>query len=103
MALVRSNRPSCSQLCGPEGAYGRAILQAVQARLERAVAAGAVHTTLERREGKRLVSSRLGSGTPLTGGGGIAGGGGKKLAPSRRRRACSRRAIRQPSSFTTGV
>jgi PadR family transcriptional regulator PadR len=44
-------------------AYGRAILKEVQARLERDVAAGAVHATLERLENKGLVSSRLGSGT----------------------------------------
>ena len=34
-------------------------------RLERDVAAGAVHATLERLEKKGLVSSRLGSGTPV--------------------------------------
>ncbi len=49
-------------------AYGRAILKAVQARLERDVAAGAVHATLERLENKRLVSSRLGPGTPVRAG-----------------------------------
>jgi PadR family transcriptional regulator len=47
-----------------EEAYGRAILKEVQIRLERDVAAGAVHATLERLEEKGLVSSRLGSGTP---------------------------------------
>jgi PadR family transcriptional regulator PadR len=46
-------------------AYGRAILKEVQARLEREVAAGAVHATLDRLERKGLVSSRLGSGTPV--------------------------------------
>lgn len=46
-------------------AYGRAILKAVQARLARNVAAGAVHATLDRLERKGLVSSRLGSGTPI--------------------------------------
>jgi DNA-binding PadR family transcriptional regulator len=51
-----------------DGAYGRAILKEVQARLERAVAAGAVHATLERLEQKRLVASRLGSGTPVRSG-----------------------------------
>ena len=46
-------------------AYGRAVLKEVQARLERDVAAGAVHATLDRLERKGLVSSRLGSGTPV--------------------------------------
>lgn len=49
-------------------AYGRAILQDVQTRLQRDVAAGAVYATLDRLEGKALVSSRLGSGTPVRGG-----------------------------------
>lgn len=44
-------------------AYGRAIFKEVEARLERDVAAGAVHATLERLENKDLLSSRLGSGT----------------------------------------
>jgi len=48
-----------------EGAYGRAILREVQERLERDVAAGAVHGTLERLEGKGLIRSRLGLGTPI--------------------------------------
>ena len=51
-----------------DGAYGRAILKEVQARLERDVAAGAVHATLERLEQKRFVASRLGSGTPVRSG-----------------------------------
>jgi PadR family transcriptional regulator, regulatory protein PadR len=51
-----------------ENAYGRAILKEVQARLERDVAAGAVHATLERLENKGLLSSRLGSGTPVRAG-----------------------------------
>ena len=51
-----------------DGAYGRAILKEVQARLERDVAAGAVHSTLERLEHKQLVASRLGSGTPVRAG-----------------------------------
>ncbi len=46
-------------------AYGRAILKEVQARLERDVAAGAVHATLERLERKKLVSSQLGAGTEV--------------------------------------
>src|ERR1044071_9420130 len=48
-----------------DGAYGRAILRDVQARLERAVVAGAVHATLERLERKGFVSSSMGSGTPM--------------------------------------
>ena len=51
-----------------EDAYGRAILKAVQSRLERDVAAGAVHATLERLERKGLLSSRLGPGTPVRAG-----------------------------------
>jgi PadR family transcriptional regulator PadR len=47
---------------------GRAILKAVQSRLERDVAAGAVHATLERLERKGLLSSRLGPGTPVRAG-----------------------------------
>src|SRR5206468_151394 len=49
-------------------AYGRAILKEVQARLERDVAAGAAHATLERLERKGLISSRLGPGTPVRSG-----------------------------------
>ena len=49
-------------------AYGRAILKEVQGRLERDVAAGAVHATLERLEHKGLLASRLGSGTPVRAG-----------------------------------
>ena len=48
-----------------DGAYGRAIVNDVAARLERDVSAGAVHATLERLERKGLVRSRLGSGTPI--------------------------------------
>jgi DNA-binding PadR family transcriptional regulator len=48
-----------------EEAYGRAILREVQDRLNREVAAGAVHATLERLEGKGLIRSRLGQGTPI--------------------------------------
>jgi len=51
-----------------EDAYGRAILKEVQARLERNIAAGAVHATLERLERKGLLSSRLGPGTPVRAG-----------------------------------
>ena len=48
-----------------EGAYGHAILNEVAERLDRDVAAGAVHATLERLERKGLVRSTLGSGTPI--------------------------------------
>ena len=51
-----------------EEAYGRAILKEVQTRLERDVAAGAVHATLERLEKKGIVSSRFGPGTPVRAG-----------------------------------
>ena len=49
-------------------AYGRAILKEVEHRLDREVAAGAVYATLDRLEGKGLVSSRLGPGTAVRGG-----------------------------------
>ncbi|HWW83278.1 MAG TPA: helix-turn-helix transcriptional regulator [Vicinamibacterales bacterium] len=49
-------------------AYGRAILNEVQARLNRDVSAGAVYATLERLEAKELVSSRLAPGTAIRGG-----------------------------------
>ncbi len=49
-------------------AYGRAILSEVQSRLQREVAAGAVYATLDRLEQKGLISSRLGSGTPVRAG-----------------------------------
>jgi PadR family transcriptional regulator PadR len=49
-------------------AYGRTILEQIETRLEREVAAGAVHSTLERLENKGLVTSRLGSGTPIRAG-----------------------------------
>jgi PadR family transcriptional regulator PadR len=48
-----------------EDAYGLAILKEVEARLNREVAAGAAHATLERLQAKGLVASRLGSGTPI--------------------------------------
>jgi PadR family transcriptional regulator len=51
-----------------EEAYGRAILKEVQARLERNVATGAVHATLERLEKKGLLVSRLAPGTPVRAG-----------------------------------
>jgi DNA-binding PadR family transcriptional regulator len=49
-------------------AYGRAILNEAQSRLQREVAAGAVYATLDRLEQKGLISSRLGSGTPVRAG-----------------------------------
>jgi PadR family transcriptional regulator PadR len=49
-------------------AYGRAVLKEVQTRLERDVAPGAVHATLERLETRGLLRSRLGSGTPIRAG-----------------------------------
>jgi PadR family transcriptional regulator PadR len=49
-------------------AYGRAILKEVQARLDRDVAPGAVHATLNRLERKKLLASRLGAGTPVRAG-----------------------------------
>jgi PadR family transcriptional regulator PadR len=58
LAIVRLN----------DTAYGRAILKEVQERLGRNVAVGAVHATLERLEQKGLVTSRLGSGTPIRAG-----------------------------------
>jgi len=51
-----------------DDAYGRAIMKEVQERLERDVAAGAVHATLERLQRKALITSRLGSGTPVRAG-----------------------------------
>jgi DNA-binding PadR family transcriptional regulator len=51
-----------------DGAYGRAILKEVQARLDRDVAPGAVHATLDRLQKKALLSSTLGSGTPVRAG-----------------------------------
>jgi PadR family transcriptional regulator PadR len=49
-------------------AYGRAILKDVQHRLDRDVAPGAVHATLDRLERKELLVSKLGSGTPVRAG-----------------------------------
>lgn len=49
-------------------AYGRAVLNEVQRRLDRAVSAGAVYATLERLEAKGLSSSRLAPGTAIRGG-----------------------------------
>jgi DNA-binding PadR family transcriptional regulator len=49
-------------------AYGRAILNEIQERLNRDVSAGAVYATLERLESKGLASSRLAPGTAIRGG-----------------------------------
>ena len=49
-------------------AYGRAILKEAATRLGREVAPGAVQATLERLENKGLISSQLGSGTPIRAG-----------------------------------
>jgi PadR family transcriptional regulator len=49
-------------------AYGRAILNEVQTRLDRDVSAGAVYATLERLETKALISSTLAPGTAIRGG-----------------------------------
>jgi DNA-binding PadR family transcriptional regulator len=49
-------------------AYGRAILNEIQVRLNRDVSAGAVYATLERLETKGLVSSKLAPGTAIRGG-----------------------------------
>jgi DNA-binding PadR family transcriptional regulator len=49
-------------------AYGRAVFNDVQRRLNRDVSAGAVYTTLERLETEGLVSSRLAPGTAIRGG-----------------------------------
>ena len=51
-----------------DDAYGRAILKDVQVRLDRDVAPGAVHATLDRLEKKRLLASTLGPGTPVRAG-----------------------------------
>jgi DNA-binding PadR family transcriptional regulator len=49
-------------------AYGRAILNEVQTRLDRDVSAGAVYATLERLEGKGFAASHLAPGTAIRGG-----------------------------------
>jgi PadR family transcriptional regulator PadR len=49
-------------------AYGRAIRKEVQQRLDRDVAPGAVHATLDRLERKELLASKLGAGTPVRAG-----------------------------------
>jgi DNA-binding PadR family transcriptional regulator len=49
---------------GKQG-YGRAVLKEVQARLGRAVSAGAVYATLDRLESKGLISSKTEAGTAV--------------------------------------
>src|SRR5260370_27446587 len=49
-------------------AYGRAVLNEIQVRLNRDVSAGAVYATLERLETKGLASSKLAPGTAIRGG-----------------------------------
>ncbi len=51
-----------------EHAYGRAILNEAQSRLQRTLAAGAVYATLDRLEQKALISSRVDSGTAVRAG-----------------------------------
>lgn len=48
--------------------YGRAIFKEVQTRLERDVAAGAVHATLERLQAKGMLTSHRAPGTAVRGG-----------------------------------
>lgn len=57
---------ACVRLGG--GAYGRAILNEVERRLERTVTAGAVYSTLERLEAKAFLTSHLAPGTAIRGG-----------------------------------
>src|ERR1043166_6585061 len=49
-------------------AYGRGILNDLQERLDRDVAAGAIYATLDRLEAKGLTSSKIAPGTPQRGG-----------------------------------
>ncbi len=53
-----------------DDAYGRAILREIEEALSgsRTIAAGAVYSTLDRLEAKKLVASKLGAGTPERGG-----------------------------------
>jgi PadR family transcriptional regulator, regulatory protein PadR len=50
------------------GAYGRGILNDLQERLDRDVAAGAIYATLDRLETKGLATSKVAPGTPQRGG-----------------------------------
>jgi PadR family transcriptional regulator PadR len=49
-------------------AYGRGILNDLQKRLDRDVAAGAIYATLDRLETKGLATSKVAPGTPQRGG-----------------------------------
>jgi DNA-binding PadR family transcriptional regulator len=49
-------------------AYGRAVLKEVQLRLDREVSAGAVYSTLDRLEQKKLISSELKEGDDVRAG-----------------------------------
>jgi DNA-binding PadR family transcriptional regulator len=51
-----------------EDAYGRAVLKEVEKRLDREVAVGAVHATLERLENKGMLSSKLAPGNEVRAG-----------------------------------
>lgn len=53
-----------------DDAYGRAILREVEEAVSgsRTIAAGAVYSTLDRLEAKKLLSSKLKEGTPERGG-----------------------------------
>jgi PadR family transcriptional regulator, regulatory protein PadR len=51
-----------------EAAYGVAIRRELEARLERPVSFGAVYTTLDRLEEKRMLSSWCGDPSPQRGG-----------------------------------
>jgi PadR family transcriptional regulator len=53
---------------GGDAAYGVSIRRAVEAGRGREVSSGAVHTTLERLERRRLVSSTTAEGPPSRGG-----------------------------------
>lgn len=51
-----------------DDAYGVTVREEIRRRTGRAVSAGAVYTTLERLEARRLVASRWGAPTPERGG-----------------------------------
>lgn len=51
-----------------EGAYGVTIRREIEAHTERSTTPGALYTTLDRLEQKKLVVSRLGEPTPERGG-----------------------------------
>jgi len=69
-------------------AYGRAILNDVEKRLDRGVASGAIYATLSRLEAKGLITSEVGPGTPIRDGRTrrfyvVAGGGVQALNDAR--------------------